>query len=81
MNVEYRKIGTRTFYKRNEYAGKTTVLKIVNKLYTSEVGIISNWDDEDVFGESAPANVKPCTEEEFNTAKSEAMKRLSLERI
>lgn len=79
---EYRKIGSRTFYKRSEYAAKSTVTKVVNKLFSTEVAIISNWMNEDeIFGEEANSNVKPCTEEEFNAAKSEAMKRLQSEQI
>lgn len=76
---EYRKIGTRTFYKRTN-ANIITVITNMEKRSLAEM--VEDWMIADeIFGDHPDPRVKPCTEEEFNAAKSEAMKRLQSEQI
>jgi hypothetical protein len=75
---EYRKRGTRTFYKLIN--GLT--IKVSNCLNTTEVQQYRNWMcEESIFGKYPETGVTPCTEQEFNEAKSIAVGRISLEKI
>lgn len=72
---EYRKT-FRTFYKLID---ESSMIVIENKKYGSSVRFVGNYPYID--GVRLDPEYKPCTEEEFNAAKSEAMKRLQSEQI
>lgn len=72
--ISYRRYG-RTFYKVDEE--QFTCTEITNYFKRSLIKItLSESTCEEVMIDS-----QPCTEEEFNAAKSEAMKRLTEEKI
>lgn len=77
---EYRKeFKNKTFYKIMD---EGVVVRVINKSEWSEVKFGTNlYLESDVVGPDPSIETMVITEEEFNAAKSEAMTRLSLERI
>jgi hypothetical protein len=71
---EYRKT-FRTYYKLSG----DTMLVIENRLHGSSVRLVDNYPYID--GVLLDPEYKPCTEQEFNEAKSIATARISLEKI
>lgn len=77
---EYRKeLNGRCFYKS---LGEGNVIRVMNKHDISDIKVgFSLYIESEVFGIDPEIKTVPCTEEEFNAAKSEAMKRLNEEQI
>lgn len=74
---EYRKT-FRTYYKFTDEGNRMIVVE--NKQKASSVRFVEDYTYiGDILIDSE--QYKPCTEEEFNAAKSEAMKRLNEEKI
>jgi hypothetical protein len=71
---EYRKT-FRTFYK----IFNDTMVVIENRLHGSSVRLVANYPYID--GVLLDPEYKPCTEQEFNEAKSIAVGRIGLEKI
>lgn len=78
---EYRKnTKSKIFYKYDDSEKVTT--EVDNRFHWSSVksGYLP-YTHSNVFGVDPEILTVPCTEEEFNAAKSEAMKRLQSEQI